>query len=109
MERLNDRIIEVTTTAPTEELAQRIATALVEKRLAACVQVSGPLTSTYRWQGKIETASEYRCVAKTSAAAYQRLASAILELHPYDVPEILAVPICNGISAYLDWVGQEIT
>ncbi len=83
--------------------------ALIERRLAACVQISGPITSVYRWQEKIETGSEWRCEIKTRMAHYAAVESAIRELHSYDVPEILALPVVAGSQAYLDWLRGELS
>jgi periplasmic divalent cation tolerance protein len=99
--------IEVHTTIDSKEAAQKIAEAIVSKRLAACVQVSGPITSTYWWQGKIEQAEEWVCTAKTQRELYSDLEQAIRAAHSYDVPEILAVDVIAGNAAYLDWVEQE--
>jgi periplasmic divalent cation tolerance protein len=99
--------IQVVTTTECQEDAERIARALVDQRLAACVQVSGPITSTYRWQGKIETAREYQCWAKTRRDLYQQVEQAIRHLHPYEVPEILAIPILSGSADYLAWLERE--
>ena len=99
--------IEVVTTVETPEDARRIAQALVESRLASCVQVRGPITSTYRWQGKIETAEEWQCVAKTRRDLYDRVEEAIAALHPYEVPEILALPIVAESAAYRQWLDAE--
>ncbi len=100
--------IQVVTTTENEADAMRIARTLVEQRLAACVQVSGPVTSTYRWQGKIETAAEWRCAAKSRAELYDRVEEAIRREHPYDVPEILATPIIAGSESYLGWMDEEL-
>ena len=100
--------IQVATSVAEREDAQRMARALVEQRLAACVQVLGPMMSTYRWQGQVETAQEWLCLAKTRREAYQRLQQAILELHPYDVPEILATPVEAGNPAYLAWIDDAL-
>lgn len=100
--------IQVATTTENEADALRIAQALVEQRLAACVQVSGPVTSTYRWQGKIETGQEWRCVAKSRAELYERIEETIRQEHPYDVPEILATPILAGSEGYLRWMDEEL-
>lgn len=96
--------IQVTTTTETRADAQAIADALVERRLAACVQIIGPITSTYRWRGKVETAEEWLCVIKSRRDLYDALEAAILELHPYDVPEILVTPVIGGSESYLDWL-----
>jgi len=106
----NDNIaetIQVITTTATKEEAQRIATALVESGLADCVQIVGPVTSVYRWQGKIETSEEWQCHVKTRGALYARVEVAILEVHSYDCPEILVVPIETGAVDYLQWLRVE--
>jgi periplasmic divalent cation tolerance protein len=100
--------LQVTTTAGSEEEAERIAASLVERRLAACVQVIGPIASHYRWQGAIERSSEWMCVAKTSAERYSELEAAIRELHSYDEPEIVATPIVAGSAGYLEWIGESL-
>jgi periplasmic divalent cation tolerance protein len=99
--------IQVVTTTEHREDADRIARTLVEERLAACVQVTGPITSTYRWQGKIETAQEWQCRAKSRRNLYDRIEQTIRRLHPYDVPEVLAMPIMAGSADYLDWLETQ--
>jgi periplasmic divalent cation tolerance protein len=99
--------IEVRTTIDTKDGAQKIAEALVSKRLAACVQVSGPITSTYWWQGKMEMAEEWLCTAKTRRELYGELEQAIREVHTYDEPEILATLIVAGSPGYLNWLLHE--
>jgi len=99
--------LQVTTTTGSEEEAERIGAALVERRLAACVQIVGPISSRYRWQGKIERSTEWMCVAKTSAARYAALEAAIRELHSYEEPEIVATPIVAGSKGYLDWISRN--
>jgi periplasmic divalent cation tolerance protein len=100
--------LQVLTTVDSEEEAERIAAALVERRLAACVQVVGPIASHYRWQGKVESAREWMCVAKTAASRYDELEVAIRELHPYDEPEIVATPIVAGSASYLEWITRSL-
>jgi periplasmic divalent cation tolerance protein len=102
-------LIQVATTIDTQEGAKKIADTLVEKRLAACVQISGPITSTYWWQGQIEAAQEWICTAKTRQDLYVAVEQAIREAHSYDEPEILATPILAGSQGYLNWVVQETT
>ncbi len=97
--------IQVMTTTETEEEARRIARALVERRLAGCVQVLGPITSTYWWEGEIETAQEWLCLIKSRRDLYPELETAIRELHTYEVPEILALPVVEGDRRYLEWLG----
>jgi len=100
--------IQVATTVATEEEAGAIAKLLVEQRLAACVQVLGPMTSHYRWQGKMETAREYLCLAKSRAALYPAIEAAIKTAHSYEVPEIIAMPIIGGSKGYLAWLAEEV-
>lgn len=99
--------IQVVTTTERQEDAQQIARALVEERLAACVQVVGPITSTYRWQGQIETAQEWQCWAKSRRELYDQIEQTIRRLHSYEVPEILAIPVLAGSASYLAWVDDE--
>jgi periplasmic divalent cation tolerance protein len=100
--------LQVVTTTATQADAETIAAALVERRLAACVQISGPILSRYRWQGALETAEEWVCTIKTTQAGYEAVERAIRELHPYQVPEILATPVVAGNPAYLEWLGREV-
>jgi periplasmic divalent cation tolerance protein len=100
--------LQVFTTIDSEEAAERISAALVERRLAACAQVVGPISSTYRWQGEIERAREWMCVVKTTAARYPEVEAAIRELHSYDEPEIVATPIVVGSPGYLGWVSHNV-
>ena len=99
--------LQVITTTPDRTLALAIAARLVETRLAACVQVGGPVSSTYRWQEKIETAEEWVCVSKCRADQFGDVERVIAELHPYEVPEIVAVPILTGSTKYLHWLADE--
>lgn len=99
--------VQVLTTAGSEEEAARIATALVERRLAACVQVAGPITSCYRWQGEVEEEQEWQCLAKTTRAAYPAVEAAIRELHSYEEPEIIATEIVAGSPGYLAWIEEN--
>jgi periplasmic divalent cation tolerance protein len=100
--------VQVLTTVSSEEEARRIADDLVEHRLAACVQVVGPIVSRYRWQGEIEQAQEWQCLAKTEAALYERVEAAIRESHSYEEPEIIAMPIAAGSAGYLGWVSDNV-
>lgn len=99
--------IQVVTTTERQADAQQIALALVESRLAACVQIVGPIVSTYRWQGQIETAQEWQCWAKSRRELYEQIEQAIRRLHPYDVPEILAISVLAGSADYLAWVEEQ--
>lgn len=100
--------LQVLTTAGSEEEAGRIAAALVERRLAACVQVVGPIVSRYRWQGEIEEEREWQCLAKTTRAAYEAVEAAIRELHSYEEPEIVATEIVAGSAGYLAWIDENV-
>lgn len=100
--------LQVLTTTGSEEEAERISAALVERRLAACVQVIGPISSRYRWQGKVERDSEWLCLAKTEAGRYAELEAAIRELHSYEEPEIVATPIVAGSAGYLGWIDDNV-
>ena len=100
--------IQVTTTTESKEQAQSIAQNLVSAKLAACVQILGPITSTYRWKGKVETAEEWLCLIKTREGLYEELEKEIISLHSYETPEIIAVPISKGSADYLSWLDAEI-
>jgi periplasmic divalent cation tolerance protein len=100
--------IQVLTTVARREDADQIAQALVEARLAACVQVSGPVTSTYRWRGQIEAAQEWQCCAKSRRDLYDQIEATIRRLHPYEVPEIVAVALLEGNAQYLAWLEGEV-
>ena len=102
-----DEILLVLTRLPDADSAQRIARLLVEQHLAACVNILAPCTSVYRWQDNIETATEVPLLIKTSLLRYPALQAALTEAHPYELPEIIAVPIHKGLPAYLSWVGAE--
>jgi periplasmic divalent cation tolerance protein len=92
---------------PDRASAETLAKALVERRAAACVNVLSPCTSVYRWQGAVETAEEHPLFAKTTRDRYELLERVIRELHPYELPEIIAVPLAGGLPAYLQWVETE--
>lgn len=94
----------VITNAPDRDVALKIANALVERKLAACVNILAECTSVYRWRGKLETATEVPLLIKTRAAIYSEVEAAIRDLHPYELPEIVAVPVERGLPDYLEWV-----
>jgi periplasmic divalent cation tolerance protein len=103
------KLIAVFTNCGSAAEARRIAQALVEKRLAACVNVfSAPLESTYRWKGKVETAREFMLIVKTSQALCKAVEREIRKLHSYEVPEIIALPIAAGSRDYLAWLALNI-
>ena len=97
----------VLTNVPEEALAQSLARALVEEGLAACVNILAPVASVYRWQGQVEHATEIPLLIKTTQARYEDVERAICHAHPYDVPEIVALPIAAGLPAYLEWMREE--
>jgi periplasmic divalent cation tolerance protein len=100
---------QVTTTWPDRAAAEKTAATLVAERLAACAQVLGPVSSTYAWQGAIEHTEEWYCHLKTTLERLPALQTRIGELHPYEVPEIIAVPISAGDAAYLAWIRNEVS
>lgn len=104
---MTDYVQVITTTARRDE-AEKIAHALVDGRLAACVQIVGPIASVYRWQGKVETSEEWQCLIKTRRDVLERLAQALGQVHPYQVPEILALPVLWGSDDYLAWIDAEV-
>lgn len=101
--------IQVTTTTEKREDAERIARILVESRLAACVQIVGPIESVYRWKGQIETAAEWLCMIKSREESYGAIEQTIRSLHPYETPEIIAVAVAGGSRDYLDWLRGQLT
>ena len=100
--------VQVLTTAGSEEEAEAIAAALLEQRLAACVQTAGPIVSRYRWQGRLERSEEWRCLAKTEAGLYEQAEAAIRAVHSYEEPEILAIPVLAGSAGYLAWISESV-
>ncbi len=98
----------VLTTVEEQEDGERLARLLVERELAACVQILPPMISIYRWQGAIERASEVLLLIKTTRAAYPRLETAIKENHPYQTPEIIALPVEAGSGEYLSWLAASV-
>jgi len=99
---------QVTTTWPDQTGADRAADSLVAERLAACAQVQGPLFSTFSWKGSIERGQEWYCHFKTTLDRLPALQQRVRELHPYEVPEIIALPILDGNPAYLEWIRSEV-
>ena len=100
--------IQVTTAVDNAEDAQSIASAVVGQRLAACVQIIGPIQSTYWWEGDVQVSEEWLCLIKTRADLFDQLSAVIRQVHPYDVPELIATPVIAGSKAYLDWLGGEL-
>lgn len=102
-------VLLVVTNCPDDAVADRIALALVEQKLAACVNRLTSVDSIYRWQGKVERATEVPLLIKTTRERYGELEQAIRQLHPYEVPEIIALPIEFGHAPYLRWIGAQTT
>ena len=101
--------IQVLTSVASKGEAETIGSALIDARLAACVQTLGPIASRYRWKGAVEEAREWLCLAKTEAGKYGEVEAAIRKLHSYEEPEILAVPVLAGSQGYLDWVSGSLS
>jgi len=97
----------VLTNLPDSESAFNLARDLVQLRLAACVNVLSPATSFYRWEGRLEQATEFPVLVKSTRDRYEALERAIVERHPYDVPEIVCWPVERGLPAYLGWIEEE--
>lgn len=98
----------ILTSFPEEKDALKLAKQLIDQHIAACVHVGSQLTSIYHWKGKTETAIEISVVIKTSSARYAEVERTIKAMHPYELPEIIAVPIIKGFPAYLQWIADEI-
>jgi periplasmic divalent cation tolerance protein len=100
--------LQISTAVASRNEADRIAAALVERRLAGCVQIIGPVRSVYRWQGAVEQAEEWLCLIKTSVALLAEVEEAIRSLHSYECPEIIATSIVAGSEGYLAWLGEQM-
>ena len=95
-------------TCPSMDIAKQLATHLVTEKLAACVNIMPQVTSIYQWQGEIQQDSEFQLIIKTTVNNFNALSDAISQLHPYDVPEIIAVDIVNGNQPYLNWISESL-
>jgi len=104
---MTDYVQVITTTARRDE-AEQIARAVIDARLAACVQIVGPVASIYRWQGAVETAEEWQCLMKSKRAVLPRLVEAVRQAHPYQLHEILVFPVLWGSADYLAWIDAEV-
>jgi len=104
---MNMDVYLVITNLPDRDSAAKLAHVLVERRLAACVNILSPCRSVYRWQSKTEDAEEFPMLIKTTKDRYAELEAAIRAGHPYELPEIIAIPLAGGLSAYLEWVESE--
>ena len=101
-------VVLVLSTVPDDESAERLVRTLVDERLAACINMSAPITSTYRWQGKIEHDVERQLTIKTTRAILPALHARLVELHSYELPEFVVVAAEGGSSAYLNWVSEQV-
>lgn len=97
----------IITNLPDKASAEALAKKLIQERLAACVNIMAACTSVYHWQGKVETAQEIPVLIKTTRQRYEAAEQTIREVHPYELPEIIMVPLAGGLPAYLDWVAAE--
>ncbi|MEM2889468.1 MAG: divalent-cation tolerance protein CutA [Candidatus Bathyarchaeia archaeon] len=103
-----DVFVQVLTTCETKGQAEKIAEALVDRKMAGCVQIVGPITSIYRWKGQIEKAQEWLCLIKTRAKLYVEVEKIIIQNHTYETPEIISTPITAGNIEYLQWLKNEV-
>jgi periplasmic divalent cation tolerance protein len=103
------RYVIVSTAAPTREAAVSLAALLVSERAAACVQVLGPIASTYRWKGAVETSDEWLLLIKSSRRRFGSIERIIRENHPYELPEILVSPVTGGSGTYLAWLSENVS
>ena len=103
------RYLEVYTTTDDRREAEKIAVRLVELRIAACVQIVGPIRSIYRWKGVVESTEEWLCIVKTEDALYERIQKTIAEMHHYEIPQLLALPVLRGSEDYLNWMREELS
>ncbi|MDZ7619125.1 MAG: divalent-cation tolerance protein CutA, partial [Patescibacteria group bacterium] len=108
-EEIMSGYIQVVTTTDKRDDALAIAQQLVQQRLAACVQILGPITSVYRWKGEVESADEWQCWAKSRQDRYAQIEQAIRKVHPYEEPEILAMAITDASAGYLAWLDAQVS
>jgi periplasmic divalent cation tolerance protein len=101
------QLVIVVTTVASHDDAERIAHELINSNLAACVQIDGPVSSHYHWDGTVQTSTEYRLTLKTNSGSWQTLKEQLTLLHPYDEPEILMFPVTDTTEGYLEWVNQH--
>lgn len=105
---MKEKYIQVITTTDNKEDAEKISDILLNRRLAGCIQIIGPITSTYWWKDKIEKASEWLCIIKSMKNLFEDINKSIREIHSYETPEILVVPIVNGDDDYLKWLDDTL-
>jgi periplasmic divalent cation tolerance protein len=102
-----EQIIQIITTIHSKQAAEKIGRHIVEKRLASCAQITGPITSIYQWKGNIEEAEEWQCVIKSRKSLYKKIEQEIKSLHGYELPEIIAFEINGVLAGYAKWVEDE--
>ncbi len=107
MRAMTDALV-VLVTVPNAETAEKLAEALVGERLAACVNLLPEMRSIYRWKGAVERDREQLCLIKTTRVVFERLRARVVELHPYEVPEVIALPVERGHAPYLDWLTGSV-
>jgi len=100
--------IQIFTTVTKRSDAERVAKFLLDKKLSACTQIIGPITSVYKWKGKFEKSKEWLCIVKTHQKHYTKIEKTIKEIHPYELPEIIATPIIKGSREYLGWMRKQV-
>lgn len=99
-----NNFIQITTTVDKKATAEQIANSLLSRKLAGCIQISGPITSVYPWEGKVQSTEEWVCSIKTRADLFKAVQTLINEIHPYELPEIIATPIVKASDDYQDWL-----
>lgn len=107
MSMTTSEYIQIHTTVERPEDAHRIASILVANHLAACVQIEGPISSSYRWEGAVQIADEWRCTIKTRLALFDQVETSLRAIHPYTLPEIIAIPLLIGSRDYLQWIDDS--
>jgi periplasmic divalent cation tolerance protein len=106
---INEQYLVILNTCPDKESATQVANALIHRQLAACVNILPGLTSIYPWKGQIETSEECLLLIKSTQSAYEKVETTIRDAHPYELPEVIAVPIVTGLHTYLSWIGENIS
>lgn len=105
---MSEQFLLILNTCPDKETAIQVANTLVSKRLAACVNILPGLTSVYHWKGQIEASEEHLLLIKSTQAAFDEVEAAICDAHPYELPEVVAVPLVAGLELYLSWIGDNV-
>lgn len=106
---MREQFIQISTTVEKRRDAERIANVLAERKLAACTQIIGPITSVYRWKGKLQKSKEWLCLIKTTRQRYRAVEKVLKEIHPYKLPEIIAVPVVYESKDYREWTRREVS